>query len=399
MSMDDDIACDFDGYVSCDPLKGSDRTNATHTLDNYLVQVLTDMKYFLTDISEYNPSLFDKSDYLVCTSDVAKLITSEFSPFYYKNVTYIPYDRCVGSIIKNEKLKKVPKLLEWPVEFRKKNVFNPGIIGYKDGKYTPYITDDDKIIISPRISDGKSGKSELYLYIYDMSYNFQNSIMEIKTDDPWSKEDPRLFIFKNDLYLSSSYILGMKNNIDKILCKISYCNLSNNTQNIIPSFGGNLHNIGGKGWEKNWMFFEHKNKLLSIYSNTPWKIIDCTNETNISTVCECIIGISQNIKLHGGTPPIKYNDDYIIFCHKAGTYEIYVIIFDSETLKPKQYGLLISRNDLYLKQNFVFISGAIIKNNNTFILSGGINDYGIVMFEFTFDEIESILEPVSCTEI
>jgi hypothetical protein len=377
-------------------LTDKDKENCNHTHYLYLLNLVTyNCNNFITDISEYNHSLFEKNDYLLCTNDIAKLLTDDFSPFYYKDITYIPYDRCTGAVIKNSKLKKIPKIIEWPAEYNKKHVFNASLIGIKkDGTYTSYKSNEDSLIICPSISDTKHSISDMSLFLFDLNYNIIKNLESINSTPPWSRDNSRLFLYNKDVYLSSNYIIGNSNN--NIISKVSYLNITKSEDVITPLYGGNLHNIARRNLEKNWQFFEHDSKLLSIYSYTPWNIIDCTDSTNVKSIINCSMQMPYDINFHMGTPPIKFNNNYITFCQTKLVNDVYVIIFDRETLKPIQYGELLLRKDFFLIPNFVFISGAVIKNNNTFILSGGINDYATVIFEFSFDEINSILQPIEC---
>jgi predicted GH43/DUF377 family glycosyl hydrolase len=155
----------------------------------------------------------------------------------------------------------------------------------------------------------------------------------IFTDPHIHYEDPRMFPFKGQLYISYSF-WGSKS-ITKWTdpsCSISIgfteFTLKNNGQfekgqTYIPAFGDNT--VPGKK-EKNWTFFQYGSYLHCLYSVTPLVIFSYNLQTN---ECFPVPSIQQplNLSLRGGTPPVCVGKKYVSFVH-CSDYLIYKLVFE-----------------------------------------------------------------------
>lgn len=151
-------------------------------------------------------------------------------------------------------------------------------------------------------------------------------------------EDPRFFIFKNQLYISYVYWKNIykTNNTDipvidwkteknmKIMqkCVPIYIDKNlqklfvNKTEELIPPYGNNLTSVQG-GKEKNWIFFEMNNKLYILYNILPFTLVEYDiNKNQCKLINQLTSIISAGITLRSSTP--------ILFDKKLGVYKLYL---------------------------------------------------------------------------
>lgn len=129
-----------------------------------------------------------------------------------------------------------------------------------------------------------------------------------------SIEDGRLFIFRNQLYLS--YVVSRAiNNVFN--CVIQYAQvvkdnaewkLVNHRQ---PRYGKNDFSA----LEKNWVFFEYQNQLYAIYECSPQQVVVQITEGEPSG--QFRTDSPQFVKgaIRGGTTPIPYQGQWLRFFH------------------------------------------------------------------------------------
>jgi len=194
-------------------------------------------------------------------------------------------------------------------------------------------------------------------------------------------EDPRLFIFNNELYLS--YTDGYQ---------MAQAKINHETLQAEESFY--IDKIYPQRTEKNWTFFEDKGKLLAIYDISKNEIFEMNGSSHTP-----LTKLEDKIKwdfgdIRGGTSPIKVDDKFVAFFHSStairfkgkegrqyhmGCYEFdaeYPYTVRSVSKEPIISGEFIPENIPRLSNKIyvVFPSGTI-KTTDGFKVSFGYNDY------------------------
>lgn len=341
---------------------------------------------FLTAITDF-ATVFAKHKFVLCTAAVGHEIRE--TPYLAAAITYIPFDATAGMLIPRERLRRAPLALGVATAaiIKHKYVFNPGLIGRRpDGTYTAVLQPGDDLVIAPRTSAFKWGISETPLILLGRDYQFKGLVGSVETEDPWSREDVRLFVGgSGDLCLYSSYIWDYTTgDNNRILC--SWRRFAGG-ENFVPPYGRSV-----TGPEKNWgFFFAGSDNPLTIYSHSPtWIIIDAVTGGELAKR-----EMPETMPhLHGGAPPFYWRGDWWSFCHSKGTYDTYVVVFEDSTWMPKAWGRLMARGDLGHEVNFVFVTGAVACGDEKVILAAGLNDTETVFFEFGAAEIYACLQGI-----
>lgn len=212
------------------------------------------------------------------------------------------------------------------------------------------------------------------------------------------REDPRIFVVNQKLLISYTFVKKKKNQIRSV--KIKYCSLNKNLKprrEIHLIYGNNDKNLINKlcYWEKNWLFFPHKDDLLVIYSLNPLIIFNSNNNQCIKKY-QWVHKLNykwKNFEIRGGAPPILLENKYYFFAHThdnltKGIYDLIVIILNMQ-LDIIGYTDPIN---LYINKKIVYPSGAIyIQDERKFIISCGIDDNEQILLFMTYDRLQKLL--------
>jgi len=226
---------------------------------------------------------------------------------------------------------------------------------------------------------------------YTIFNNYKTDANNIST---LGLEDPRLFHFKNEIWVYAHY-RGVQQNTfihNPIIFPI------NNPNNIIY-----LKLDGMSDTEKNWMPFEYNEELYFEYSICPRIIIKCDINTGLCTQIYKQIYINPlNKEVGGGAPSVKIGDIFIGVAHTR------------ENIINNYQKLIIRKNFFYIFQskppfnilgmspvfdiessnnNIEFVSGLIVKDNSV-ILSVGIQDCYSILVEYDINEILNNINPI-----
>ena len=236
---------------------------------------------------------------------------------------------------------------------------------------------------------------------FDLSKPEQLDILDIFTSDNLCKdntfkengiEDPRLFTFKNELYIYGHY----RGNYNGVCKHIPIIYNIDRPSNIIYLSMNNMNNI-----EKNWMPFEYQNDLYFEYSTNPHVILKCNTITG-----ECIkvyesSATLKNITLAigGGAPAQKFihkNIEYFLGISHTRTGLIWKNFFYIFNSTPPFNILKITDTFNILKNTDIeFASGLIIIDNKTVIISEGVDDcYSIIVY-FKLDDILKTMKDIN----
>jgi predicted GH43/DUF377 family glycosyl hydrolase len=209
-------------------------------------------------------------------------------------------------------------------------------------------------------------------------------------------EDPRVVEFQGHWFML--YTDGLTVGVAKLdleTCDIVYSHFLN----VPPK---HIISDQSDGREKNWIPIVSNNQLYILYSDTPRTFIHCKDKLTHLSV-EKHDKLNYNVSwnygdVRGGCPPIEYDKDSLIwFFHSAknvhysmptmgvrtyfiGAYvttKIYPFELKQITIFPIFFGTLSPlRKEVSYQSNVVFPCGAV-KEDDTFIISMGINDYCI----------------------
>lgn len=251
------------------------------------------------------------------------------------------------------------------------------------------------------------------IFSVELKENFEpiektNKEVKINIDHPkadnLSFEDPRAFIFEKKLFLSFSVrSINFKN-----FTAISSLNDNlDASSTYIPRFGKNYKNVAAssdirplqidfpkvvKTWEKNWQFFENQKKLYFSYKINPHVVVcwDLSSKKIIKKYKSFIAPECWRYgDLRGGTPPIKFGNEYFSFFHSVieeKKLKRYLIGAYSFSADPPFSIRRISKSPIYYaekseiigqkRKSVVFPCGAFLKDG-LWNISYGENDRAI----------------------
>lgn len=272
------------------------------------------------------------------------------------------------------------------------NIFNPSIIQY-----------NNKLFMTFRVDISAISKKTYFCEI-DNNFNIISSYDILHNDNKIKNyEDSRLFIYKNNLYVSfiqyHTFHLFFRVNFANIIpgSKIKNKNI------YTPDIDNNNKKISS---QKNWLFFEKNNEIHVIYSLDPMIIVYKSESNKFIKWKQIIkkIGISWDYgEIRSSTTPIfikKYNR-YISFFHSHlktkdfyKEYFIGIILFDHEyniTNYTKKPLIISTKDDVSLYISKCILPYGCIQVNNNLILTVGINDSESGIIELPIDKLFNML--------
>jgi predicted GH43/DUF377 family glycosyl hydrolase len=237
--------------------------------------------------------------------------------------------------------------------------------------------------------------SKLYISYTNEDYSLVDK-KEISIKEYSALEDPRLFIHKDNLYLSCISLSKTKHKISQI-----YLSLDQDL-NIKQVYKPRFKDL--KTTEKNWQFFSVNNKLYCIYSLRPYKVFEVI-DNDMFLIKEQYKDIPWEYGyIRGGSSPILLNNNYYSFFHSTQIennikyYYMGVLKFSSvfpfgpisftpepilvPDIEEEKY------KDWYAK--VVFPCGSIVERDS-FIVSYGYQDHECRLSSFNIQDIENKL--------
>lgn len=214
------------------------------------------------------------------------------------------------------------------------------------------------------------------------------------------REDPRLFLFRENLHLSFH---GVQYGGDRHLqTSVLVADLSDGlgVRRIWEPVYGKRTRI-----EKNWQFFECDNDLFTIYQNHPHKVLAINSAAGIVTTTHETASpqaLSKWGVIRGGAPPVRVEDEYYHWYHswkKENNFYHYtcgVYCFEAKppfritryTTKPlwepdyKKVHLNIHHD-----KSVIFPCGAILQGDS-WLVSAGHQDSEVLISQFDRKEID-----------
>jgi hypothetical protein len=281
-------------------------------------------------------------------------------------------------------IKEPIKLIQFVSTIMQPYNFNMTAIKYNGG-----------ILFAFRVSNTKFHQSSIY-FSYMISNNLRVlSCLNYHQNNDNSYEDPRIFMWNNELYLMYVHINPYQvGKYTKLLLKVDKLNinLDNNTvttmKSYTPPFNKNLE----IGPEKNWSFWESPSgKLLCQYQ--PGHLLEWHD---LEYAPRELSKTPLPYNLRGGAPGVIYNDKVYCFCHNASTMNLCLVVY-TNTDNPTPIGIaydIIKESDY--EGAFFYVCGAIIENK-TWRLTGGMTDAVCAIIELDADTIDSKIERLPFT--
>ena len=259
------------------------------------------------------------------------------------------------------------------------------------------------------------GNSDIHLAELDENYSpirdVQLPIRKLTNKNRYGDEDPRPFIFNDQLWFIANGFAGWSN---PTVTSIQVARVE--LDGALPEHYW-LDYPRRRQMEKNWGPFECEGRLKAVYQADPRHIVvslfpDATSKRSVVDTCEASgISIPQLGLIRGGAPPILHNGEYYSFCHtcynkdretsRSNNYTQGLYTFSNrEPHKPLRYlpfPLIAPDGDgnyasLGGNKRVVFPCAAFFENGQ-WVISGGWCDQQIFAAKFDAAEIERNLLP------
>ena len=240
-----------------------------------------------------------------------------------------------------------------------------------------------------------------------------------------NQEDPRLFMYNEELYCSFINCMYDYSWPNQGLCKLDsdyaptkiwFLNYGHNWNASLlqkncysPREGVYYYKTAIPGIEKNWTFFGNGEYLNMLYWVNPTEIVRVDLTT--STVLRIVKAKKKDIdwkwgNLSGGTPPVLHNGEYHTFFHSFYDHNgqrVYAMGYYAFEAKFPYKMTKISKSPIIeadkksladYKHAVVFPCGAIIKDDE-WLISCGWNDAEIKLIKVPHEEILKNCKKVS----
>jgi hypothetical protein len=244
-----------------------------------------------------------------------------------------------------------------------------------DGSWSFHLKDDtDTVYFIYRQTPVSADINSIYLTTLDID-NAKLLTLPAKAlvtnAERGDKEDARFFLHNGLVGLSYT---------DKFTMGLSWLDRDMNLDVIKMPFG-EISKL-----EKNWTFFDHKDRFLGIRFYRPLVFYDIDIDAkSIVPYKKWEWDMSDLFnEVRGGAPPVLVGDRYYIFTHTAKSYLTQVLTIDAETLEPLEFTPEVLFPMLDTK--FQFICGALFDERRyEWVLSLGIDDLycGIIKLSHT----------------
>lgn len=262
-------------------------------------------------------------------------------------------------------------------EVRVTNWFNCSFIKFNDKTYFVYRMEAKPFCVNIRLGICLMDKNYQPIKDTNVLLNLHSNLKGYAIN--YHVEDPRLFVYQNQLYLS--YCDGYQ---------MAQALIDPETLQAIESYY--IKKPDPARTEKNWTFFEYDNRLLSVYDTQKQEIFEMNGrdwkKKSSAQFPEWKYGYAR-----GGTPPILVGDEYISFFHSSilvrlkgnnvKQYYMGCYAFESKppfkvtrmSKEPIIAGELVSNSIPRLNNGiFVVFPSGVIRNEDSYDVSFGYND-------------------------
>lgn len=219
-----------------------------------------------------------------------------------------------------------------------------------------------------------------------------------------AQEDPRLFVYREQLYVSYSayYRRGEQQCID--VCYALLEETPSGRWTVAEEYYP--HYPGRQPWEKNWGFFEHAGELLAVYSIAPHRILRIDGN-RAELIAEAPVLFNKPGLLHGGAPPVFHRGEYYSFyhrrsgasCEKWYTLDLYTFEARPPFRPSRHIEVPLLQPDPRDRPgatvpHAVFPGGALIDEQHRWLVAYGYYDKWSEIAAWDINQIESCLMPL-----
>ncbi len=268
--------------------------------------------------------------------------------------------------------------------------FNPGLFQYEDG-----------FLLMPRFYGYQSTAAQNQIAVIKLDSNFLPSgklrILNTKIDGTFSYiEDPRIFRFKNELWVAVSAISKYvrKGTQQMFISKLSIS--PDGVVSAAPFVHIKTLNDPENLLQKNWSPFEFNGELHFVYSIHPHRIVKVNTETGNANDVALTPGFSWKFgSPRGGSPIVPFGkDEFLSIFHSSKEYQIpsgkiiriYVMgaytFQNTPPFRVTRYTEKIIADDSYYDDSnhrmIIFPNGIHITHDTIFVVLGK-NDDGMIL--------------------
>jgi predicted GH43/DUF377 family glycosyl hydrolase len=269
--------------------------------------------------------------------------------------------------------------------------FNSSIIAYDTStkKWTPMFN-KSTCTLYMAYRHQRDGHSSVWIGELSLTHQKIMNAKQILVDPHIHYEDPRLFTFQNELYVSYSFFGSETEKDWDVITKTIRIGMTRIRKaadgfecgpTYVPPFGNNAKPIGV---EKNWGFFEKGKELHCLYSISPFVIFKYDMAANTCRLVRTS-KTKANLSLRGGTPPLYINKQFVAFIHCSDYLSYrFDMTFDSNQFTLKSIGdfpalsaiQILKKGTQYMNQNgILFPCGAVYDTvNKQYIVAMGYDD-------------------------
>ena len=314
-----------------------------------------------------------------------------------------------------------------------KHAFNGTLIAIKEeNTFTNVVEDITSCKLINIYRNSSEPKSPCNISVKSISYDGKLRDINTLSNNIYTndyKEDPRVFIYNNEIYLSYNIVNIDETNNDNITSvKIGYSRLNNNLDVVeeVESFP-----ITTNPWEKNWLFFQHHDShLYIIYTIYPLKIYrsdgilvkdvdwlhpydkekqilyktsrflskNLNSYRMFNKVANLFYETGFQFDIRGGSTPICIDDMYFLFAHSrempGAKYQFIVVVLDRElNIYKVTHPFDVTTPD----HRIVYPAGAVFdKGTRTWFITCGVEDEDQVLVKLNH---EFLMSKLLCPEV
>lgn len=220
-------------------------------------------------------------------------------------------------------------------------------------------------------------------------------------DAAYGREDPRLFVFRGQLHVSFTGVVGQNGRLAQT--NVLYASLGPKFA-VEQVFAPRYHHRAQS--EKNWMFFEHDDELHCVYSIFPHRVLTVMGERIKATVETQVRFPWHGGEPRGGPAPVLVGDEWWAFFHDRiestglRIYRTGLYTFDRDppwTIRrylPRPIVVADTSNKPADQYAAVVWTAGAVRDGHLWHLCDGIHDRWTEIHQWTHEELKSRLRPV-----
>jgi len=258
------------------------------------------------------------------------------------------------------------------IENSRGGIYNSSIFSYGDNYYI--IGRCESIPESER-SGFIFKEHSAILFKLDKQFNIiSHKKLKFITDHPiYRIEDFRVFFFNEKIFVNHTFLKIIPDR--KTTQYISELDIESGALTPIDF----TMDIKVNDVEKNWLFFQHGDKLKMIYSLSPFILLSSDDGIDFKTEkTEIGLDAIEDYYISGSSNPTDLGNEYIFFAHFRDSEKVYhqiPILMDKDTLSIKRIeGIILSGgNARGVRKNVLYLMSHI-KVDDSLIISFGEGD-------------------------